>query len=145
MAALFICPQDNQSFPTHEALKEHKLSGHVTRGETTTNQEMNPEFLETLKAMKEAEQAKANTAKNLAPDGTELKLPTPKPLAPIRLTYLYEGDCPNDRTPISTLELDIKETHFVIAVCLTCKDQLASREAPKLINDIIAPEDKKTK
>lgn len=142
MSVQIICPQDNMSFPSLEALKEHKNSGHATKGESVTNQELDPEFAKTLQEIKKAEEAKAN-AKNLAPDGTELKMPEPKPLIPISLTYFYKGDCPKDRIPVSTLEVSVGEKHFAIAVCLSCKEQLASKEVAKLNNDIIKPQENK--
>ena len=51
---------------------------------------------------------------------------------PIRLKYLYEGDCPNCRRGVSTLELDVASKHYVVAYCVFCKNQHEQREVVKL-------------
>ncbi len=145
-----ICVQCNQSFPTLEKLEDHEKSGHTIKGTPLTNNPIDPQFAATLKDIQEAEKAKKVT-KNIAPDGTELKLPEPKP---IQLTYKFIGvdSCGHE---VVTLEMDINNRHFVTAFCLQENKQIESREVANLENkknmpnmpeeNLILPKQTKTK
>lgn len=139
MSAMFICPQDNQSFPSPQALKDHKDSGHRTKGEPI-QQDVNPAFLQTLKEIEEDQKKKSENAnKNLAPDGTELKLPELKPL---ELVYKWEGNCPKCRGVVETIMIDTEAGYFAICFCLKDK-QIKSMKVAKLENAIIQPKKEK--
>lgn len=61
--------------------------------------------------------------------------PPPIVPSPIVLTYRYTGTCPDCNKEVSTLELDIKDTHAVVAYCANCNKQLQSREEKDLKNE----------
>lgn len=124
----FICAADDQSFDSLEKLEEHEKSGHVIKGINTKNQEINPELAETLKQIREAEKAKEAVANKQAPEGTELKLPDPTPL---KLEYNFTGTDPAGH-PVTTLEIEINESHFVIGYCNTERKQIVSHQVRNL-------------
>lgn len=51
---------------------------------------------------------------------------------PIKLTYLYEGQCETCGKEVTTLEMDVKSEHFVLAYCTACREKKAERKATKL-------------
>jgi len=63
----------------------------------------------------------------------QIVLSTSTPVkTPIKLTYLYKGQCPDCAGPITTLEIDVEKKHFYIAMCNRCNKQLDTREVKKL-------------
>jgi predicted rRNA methylase YqxC with S4 and FtsJ domains len=50
----------------------------------------------------------------------------------IKLKYVYEGQCTKCNSPISTIELDVKDSHVVVAYCQRCNLQLDQKEVSKL-------------
>lgn len=56
----------------------------------------------------------------------------PKPPVPPQLTYLYKGTCPHCSTQVTTLEVDVANKHYCIAMCTRCNKQLETKEVVKL-------------
>ena len=133
----FICTPCNQSFPSLEALEAHEKAGHATKGESLANNQINPEFAETLKMIEEAEKKKREAIasgadpKQLAPDGTVLKMPEPPKPKPIQLTYKFIGNCDCGAEP-KTLVISKQVGLTVIAYCLKDDKQLLALEVPHL-------------
>lgn len=129
MAKQAICMPCGMEFPSEASFQQHKDSGHTTKGGLLMPPSAvpSPEFMETVQRLEA--QALTPTVPladpTKAPDGSELKLPEAKPIV---LTYVYTGDCPTCIKPISTLELNVKDSHFVVAYCEICKKQLNERE-----------------
>jgi len=127
MTPNFLCTTDNQSFPSLEALEAHERSGHQIPGTPTKNVEINPEFAETLQRIKEAEKAK-----QLAPTEKQIiEHPKAPEIKPLKLEYTFTG---TDQAghPVTTLEIDINDTHFVIAYCEVEKTQILSWQVANL-------------
>ena len=121
-----ICMPCNQEFSSEASYLKHKESGHTTKGQALEGpgdvSAPTPEFLEAV--------ARIESQKDEQPPTPERpQLPDPKPIA---LTYVYTGDCPSCRRQPSTLELQVKDTFFVIAYCDNCKKQLMEKEVVKL-------------
>uniref|UniRef100_A0A6M3K808 Uncharacterized protein n=1 Tax=viral metagenome TaxID=1070528 RepID=A0A6M3K808_9ZZZZ len=55
---------------------------------------------------------------------------------PIRLSYIYRGNCPDCGGGIETLEHNItiegKERYLIGAYCISCKKQITTKEVKKL-------------
>lgn len=125
----------NQEFASDALFQQHKQSGHQTKGSSLeplpTTAMPTPEFMEAVQRIEAEVLAPSPKLNNpaVALDGTKLEVPEPKP---IKLKYVFEGDCPTCRKPVSTLELQVKDSHFVIAYCETCKQQLQEREEKNL-------------
>ena len=82
------------------------------------------EFMETVQRIESQEPGEASK-----PSQHPSELPKAEP---IRLTYMWSGECPEHRRPINTLELDIDKKHFCIAYCATGNHQLEVKEVAKL-------------
>lgn len=82
-----------------------------------------PEFLEAVKRI-EGQTEEPTKASQHPPELPEAQ--------PLKLTYKYVGECPEHRTPVDTLELDVAKSHFCIAYCASGKHQIESREVVKL-------------
>lgn len=134
--------QCSQEFLGDLAYEEHKRSGHRTIGislnpvpagipvEAVADQS----FIDNVERINREKQeglapTTHNDNPNQAPDGSKLEVPEPKQ---IQLTYVYTGECPTCRKPVSTIELDVKDAHFVVAYCETCKKQLHESEEKNL-------------
>lgn len=130
--------QCNVEFPTEASYFAHKKSGHKTGLDKATPLDTlpiptpppgvqtapSPEFMEIVNRI-EAEPAPSNPTPSQHPTS----LP---PADPIRLEYVYTGVCPDDRSPVTTLEIDVASKHFAIAFCGSCKKQLENKEVSKL-------------
>ena len=57
--------------------------------------------------------------------------PTPKTI-PIKLIYKYEGQCPECRNEVTTLNTEISGKKVMVAYCTRCNQQLASRTVRRL-------------
>jgi len=64
-----------------------------------------------------------------------VKVEPPKvetPPAPLKLGYLWEGQCPDCRGPIDTLMIDVGTKTVAVAYCNRCKKQKAEKTVVKL-------------
>lgn len=126
MTPSFLCPADDQSFPSLEKLEEHEKSGHAIKGISTKNQEVTPEFAETLRQMQEDMKSKQLAASANIP-ASFVGIPG----TPLRLEYTFTGvDIAGH--PVKTLEIDVNETHFTIAYCEVEKKQVLSWQVTDL-------------
>ena len=51
---------------------------------------------------------------------------------PIKLKYVFEGQCLACGKEVTTLEIDVKGVHFCLAYCIPCKEERANREVVQL-------------
>lgn len=109
------------------------------------------EFLKTVAEIEKAQQKPAQPTpkpqEEKPPHSLSSNPATPPAvvsLKPIQLTYRYEGVCDKGH-PVSTLEIDIHNSHHVIAYCTVCKIQCQEREVEDLDKQKIYLVDKNTK
>lgn len=137
-----ICVPCNVEFPSDTVYLDHKTSGHkrqmdkavfidppptpATPPGVPTNALPTPEFMEMVNRI---ESPKDVAESNPKPSQHPSELPKPIPLV---LTYKYIGECPEHRSPIDTLELDVVKEHFCIAYCSTGKHQIETKQVAKL-------------
>lgn len=124
-----ICVPCSMEFPDDAIFLVHKKSGHIDKSKglpiVGPGVEPNPEFVEAVNRI----EARKDEPPPVSTHPERPKLPDPRP---ITLTYNYLGDCPVDRSPPTTIELDIEDKHFAVAICPNCKKQLASQQVEKL-------------
>lgn len=143
MARSVMCIPCNFKFISEEAFQVHKQSKHTifVNGtpieDPTPPQEPvipdgippealpSPEFIQQVQEMEKAKQADQDSKPSQHPN----ELPPAKEL---KLTYLWVGECPTCRIPPTSIELDVRDIHFVVAICDRCKAQLDSKEVAKL-------------
>lgn len=99
------CSRCEQTFPSHQQLLDH-VKNHPT-----------------VTITKAADVVTSTVFKAEA----VVKTPTP-----IELTYVFKGMCPTCANSVSTLEIDIEDKHFCIAVCSRCQKQCRTKEVAKL-------------
>lgn len=134
-----ICVKCGLEFPSDAIYLAHKKGDHLTNLDKGISIEEppipesppgispealpSPEFIEQINRIENKEEIQTPPSQH----------PTELPEAePIKLIYLFKGQCPEHRTPIDTLELDVSDKHFVIAVCSTNKEQLETKEVASL-------------
>lgn len=147
MARDALCFQCNMKFTSAALLTEHEKSGHQLPGEPITKDIIppgvplaTPEMLAVVERQRkrELEQAKQVAQStpppsvNTLPDGTVVTTPEPPKPEPIKLTYLYIGQHDKCMGQVKTLEVDVKDSHVVLAYCQNCNIQIESREEKKL-------------
>ncbi len=146
MARSFLCIKCNVEFPTDAIYMAHKKGDHKTYLDQSTPLESLPvptpppgvplegaempskEFIEIVKRI-EGEKEESTPTETSRPSQHPTELPKADP---IKLEYIYRGVCPEDRAQITTLELDVAEKHFCIAICSVCKKQLETKEVEKI-------------
>ena len=129
-------------FPSDFVYLAHKKGNHKTQLEKGVPIEpppiptpplgVSPEALPTqefIEQVKRIEDAKEEATGDSTPSQHPPEMP---PAQPVVLTYKFTGECSEHRQPVDTLELDVAEKHFAIAICPTCKKQLVTREVAKL-------------
>jgi hypothetical protein len=134
----------NIEFDSEEYYLIHKKSGHQGSLDHAVSIETPPiptpppgvpkdalpskEFMETINRIEQ----KKNTTPP-APSTPPSRHPTELPeVKSVQLTYKFIGECPEHRVAVDTLELDILNKHFCVAVCPSCRKQLLTREVAKL-------------
>jgi len=138
-----IDAQCNVEFPSDALYLVHKKAGHKGGLEKATPIEApplptpppgvmpesapSPEFLEMVSRIERKKETPPES--NPTPSQHPSELPQSKPIS---LEYHYSGECPDCRTPIATLEIDVEKKHFCIAFCSSENKQLQSREVAKL-------------
>lgn len=138
-----ICNKCNLEFPSDSVYLSHKQGDHKTQLEKGQIIEAPPsptpppgvpaeamptkEFMETVARIESGPEKPATEA--LKPSQHPSELPESIPL---QLTYKYTGECPDHRSPVDTLELDVAGKHFCMAYCSTGKHQIESKEVAKL-------------
>ena len=131
MARHAICIKCNLDFPSEASYELHVKSGHTKQGIGVLITSPNvapealptPEFMEALNRI----EAKQEEAKVTPP-----VIPVEVVSDPIKLTYLFKGNCPTDKTVVETIELEADDKYYVIARCPTCKVQLETKKVVKL-------------
>lgn len=127
-----MCVPCSLDFPNDADYYLHKKGGHAdkSKGNPIVGPGIEPpqDFIEAVKRI-EAKKDEPPPAPPPAPDQPRPTMPDPNPIV---LTYSYTGDCPTCRNPVSTLELDVKDLHCIVAYCPRCNKQLSSREEKKL-------------
>jgi len=130
-----LCIECGMSFPSEIAFQAHKQSGHKTKGKLLTSPEIpteiapTPEFLE---AVNRIEAKKAEVTPNTSGGADPPVILLPPSTDPVRLTYLFRGNCPTHNIPVETYEVDVMKKHIVLAICPKDKQQLLSKEVVKL-------------
>ena len=139
--AKVLCIKCNYEFPSDAIYETHKKSGHQFMSNGTPLEDPNPqpevppgipseslptpEFIAQVQAMETPQPEEPAPTPSTHP--TELP-----PVKELKLTYVWVGECETCRIPPTTIELDVKDSHFVVAVCDRCKQQLQSQEVAKL-------------
>ncbi|PWU04802.1 MAG: hypothetical protein C5B43_04150 [Verrucomicrobia bacterium] len=93
-----------------------------------------PEFMQTIAEMEKEQQKPKPPVLPQPMKPQEGMLKNSVPVAektPPHLIYMYEGMCKNGH-PLTTLELDVKSDHFVIAYCAIENKQIQSRQVRRL-------------
>lgn len=141
--AKMIDNQCNVEFASDADYLKHKKAGHKGGLEKAIPIEAPPvptpppgvpkEAMPSAEFMEQVARIESSGEKPASSDSAASQHPSelPKP-NPLVLTYLWIGQCPDDRTEASTFELDVADKHFCIAVCPTCKKQLDTKEVAKL-------------
>ncbi len=130
-----ICIPCNMEFPSDAIYIRHKNSGHVAFREKGIVLDSPPEpllppgFPEPTSEFVEMVNRIENKTEEPKPSQHPSELP---PASPITLEYIWRGECPSDRASVTTLELDVANKHFCIAICSICRKQLATMEVAKL-------------
>ncbi len=142
----FQCLQcDISGFSSHQALKEHRLGGHVSKPENPViikNPPLNDpeEFAKTLAEMRAQEEQKALIAQT---NTESLKQASPIPIAPLQLKYIWTGTDDKGHT-VKTINVDTEAGFYVIAFCLSCDKEIDSMKVAKLDNYKLFLRDKNT-
>lgn len=127
-----MCIPCSLEFSTEADFTVHKSSGHVDKSKGLTlvgpGVEPDPDFAATIARI----EAKKNEPQVMTAPPVHSPRPELPELQAVQLIYKYTGDCPTCRTPVSTLELDLDQTHAVIAHCVKCNKQLEVRKEKKL-------------
>ena len=126
MSKKALCISCGMEFPSEEAFQAHKDGGHKTKGDIVspvTASLPNQDFIDAVNRIEKKDTPSKEDQQK------DLKMPEPKPIS---LTYLYVGECPTCRGPVTTLEIDIEKIHMCICYCNNCKKQLESRKVEKL-------------
>jgi hypothetical protein len=122
-------------FSTDAEYKAHKESGHTLPGTPLPGPDGNPVAVPSPDFIEAVERIKKQGEIQQLPEAVPNNSPIP---APIRLTYLYTGHCPDCNLVVNTLELDLtvgktkEQVHVVAAFCPNCKKQIESREVQRL-------------
>lgn len=62
----------------------------------------------------------------------EIKQEKKKKPNPPKLTYRWEGECPDCYTYLDSIDMDIGDKYVTVAFCAKCKKQVAYRPVKKL-------------
>ena len=115
MANTWICEKCDATFADNQKYKQHKvdhMQGRAVekRVDLVTGEEIKPP---------------SKRAENKPPKPVVTKK---EPSKPIKLTYVYQGNCKDCGKSVETLELDVANKHIVLAYCTPCHKQWKSRE-----------------
>jgi hypothetical protein len=116
---------DVVEFPNMMELKKHEMMGHTTRWERDLPVDPRGEHPSATE-LKE----KKNTQADKAPVATAPQ-PEPEhslPLLPMKLKYKWEGQCPNCRDDVKTIEVEVGEHSLIIAYCVRCDNKLQQQK-----------------
>ena len=136
--AKFIDNQCNVEFPSDADYLLHKKANHSketlkgNRLETSIPSGVPPEALpspEFIATINRLESQKQEEEPSSRPSQHPTELPA---AAPIKLTYVWTGECSEHRRPVSSLELDVAEKHFSIAFCPAGNHQIEAKEVAQL-------------
>lgn len=111
-----LCMQCNEEFGSLQELQEHMKKTHIQ----TRRQEFKVPVDRSIPNINPVKD------KPLEPQ-IKAKPFVPVPPDPIKLEYVYHGQCPQCRNNITTLNINISDNEYRIAWCEGCKLQLAQK------------------
>lgn len=117
----FLCdkPKCEREFTTLKELIEHKNDPKAFHGTQAQWEDIQKRENEKKRRLEQYRAKEVQTEKK--EEKSQAEVPLPKP----RLTYRYEGYCPECRESMHTIEVEAGEYNIVTAYCVKCQKQLA--------------------
>lgn len=121
--ATFLCEKCGKESISQEEYKQHKIDHQLGKADLGVHPVTGEPIMDDYKV-------------TVTPAGETKPVEVPKPVKPerkpVKLKYMWEGNCPKCGKHVDTLEIDVSGKHFCLAYCTADKETLETREVASL-------------